>query len=195
MGEINLQHLLEKLPKLETEHLILRKINKGDIQEIFYYGSNPTVSQKVSWETHNTEADTDKFIEYVLEGYSQNNKALWGMELKSTGAIVGTIDFVTINSKHKSAEVGYVLSEDFWGDGFTTEATRRIIEYGFTELGLVRIQARCFVENIGSQRVMEKAGMTFEGIIRKGMFAKGKYQDLKLYSILAEEYQALHINE
>lgn len=187
--------MLEKLPTLETEHLILRKINKDDIKDIFYYGSNPTVSQKVSWETHITEADTEQFIEYVLEGYSQNNKALWGMELKSTGKLVGTIDFVTINHKHKSAEVGYVLSEDFWGKGFTTEATKKIIEYGFTELALIRIQARCFVENIGSQRVMEKAGMTFERVIRKGMFAKGKYQDLKLYSILADEYQALHNNE
>ncbi|TMU83635.1 GNAT family N-acetyltransferase [Bacillus sp. BHET2] len=177
------------LSKLETKHLTLRKINRQDIEDIFYYGSNPNVSKRVSWETHKSKEDTERFIDAVLEGYSQNNKALWGMELKSTGKIIGTIDFVTINHKHNNAELGYVLSEDYWGNGLTTEATQKIVEVGFTELGLVRIQARCFVENIGSQRVMEKVGMSFEGLIRKGMFAKGEYQDLKLYSIFAEEFQ------
>lgn len=56
-------------------------------------------------------------------------------------------------------------------------------------MDLVRIQARCFVENFGSERVMEKTGMSFEGIIRKGMFVKGKHQDLKMYSILIEEFE------
>jgi [ribosomal protein S5]-alanine N-acetyltransferase len=185
-----LKNILKRLPILETERLILRKINKEDIQDIFTYGSNPKVSQRVSWDTHRSKEDTEKFIEFVLDGYSQNGKALWGMEMKSTGKLVGTIDFVTINPKHKNGEIGYVLSEDVWGNGLTTEATKKIVEFGFTELGLVRIQARCFVENIGSQRVMEKVGMSFEGIMRKGMFAKGKYQDLKLYSILKGEFQA-----
>lgn len=58
MGEINLQNPLERLPELETEHLILRKINKQDIQDIYYYGSNPNVSQRVSWETHQSIADS-----------------------------------------------------------------------------------------------------------------------------------------
>ena len=56
------------------------------------------------------------------------------------------------------------------------------------EMDLVRIQARCLVENIGSSRVMEKAGMQFEGVIRKGMFVKGKHQDLKMYAILREDF-------
>lgn len=55
-------------------------------------------------------------------------------------------------------------------------------------MNLVRIQARCDVENIGSARVMEKAGMSFEGIIRKGIFVKGMHRDLKMYSILNEEF-------
>lgn len=65
-----------------------------------------------------------------------------------------------------------------------TEAAQKIVAFGFENMNLVRIQARCFVENLGSERVMQKAGMSFEGIIRKGMFVKGKHQDLKLYSII-----------
>lgn len=84
--------------------------------------------------------------------------------------------------------MGYVISKDYWGKGLTTEVAKRLVKFGFEKMGLVRVQARCDVENIGSARVMEKSGMTFEGIIRKGIFVKGKHRDLKIYSILKEEF-------
>ncbi|MGE6204531.1 GNAT family N-acetyltransferase [Guptibacillus hwajinpoensis] len=182
--------LMKGLPHLETEHFNLRKIHEHDIPAIFEYGSNPNVSEHVSWETHQSIEDTRGFVEMILDGYRQKNKALWGMELKSTGQLVGTIDFVTIQEKHRKAEIGYVLAEDCWGKGYMTEAAQKIIAYGFNELELERIQARCFVANKGSARVMEKAGMTFEGIMRRAMFAKGKFHDLKIYSILSDEWKA-----
>ncbi|MFG6115842.1 GNAT family N-acetyltransferase [Halobacillus sp. MO56] len=183
-----MEQLFEQLPKLKTKRLMLRKISLNDIEDVFAYGSNPNVSQYVSWETHQSLEDAREFVQFVQEGYRLGKKALWGMELKSTGKIVGTIDFVTVNTKHKRAEIGYVLAEEYWGQGLTTEATERIIAFGFNELDLERIQARCFVDNVGSQRVMEKVGMRWEGTIRKGMLVKGKFRDLKLYSILSEEF-------
>ncbi|PET38233.1 hypothetical protein CN514_24225 [Bacillus sp. AFS001701] len=73
-----------------------------------------------------------------------------------------------------------------------TEAANEVIKFGFNNMDLVRIQARCFVENNGSARVMEKTGMSFEVIIRKGMFVKGKHQDIKIFSILKEEFTSFH---
>ncbi len=102
--------------------------------------------------------------------------------------MIGTVDFVSWHPNHNSAELGYVLAQPYWGKGTTTEAAKKLIGFGFEKMDLVRIQARCFVENIGSERVMEKVGMTFEGTLRKAMFAKGKHQDLKVYSILKEEF-------
>lgn len=84
--------------------------------------------------------------------------------------------------------MGYVISQDYWNKGIATEAANEVIKFGFNEMDLVRIQARCVVENIGSARVMEKAGMSFERIIRKGILMKGKHRDLKIYSILNEEF-------
>jgi [ribosomal protein S5]-alanine N-acetyltransferase len=179
---------MKGLPNLETEHFNLRKINEDDIAAIFDYGSNPNVSKQVSWETHETLRDTSVFVEMILKGYAEGTKALWGLELKSTGKLVGTIDFVTIQERHRKAEIGYVLSEECWGKGYMTEAARRIISFGFEELQLERIQARCFVENEGSARVMEKVGMSFEGTMRNAMFAKGKFHDLKMFAIVSEDY-------
>lgn len=112
-----------------------------------------------------------------------------GIEYKDTGKLIGTIDYISWNTQHKSAEIGYVLSQDYWGKGVMTEAAKEVIAFGFEQMDLTRIQAKCFAENIGSERVMQKSGMTFEGILRKSMFIKGAHRDLKMYSILKEEYK------
>lgn len=175
------------LPVLETERLLLRKVTLKDAEEMFLYGSNEEVAKYVTWNTHKTLAETKEFIKLILSKYESGQVAPWGIEFKETGKFIGTIDFVSWQPNHKTAEIGYVISQDYWGKGLTTEAAKEIIKFGFEKMDFVRIQAKCLLENIGSARVMEKTGMTFEGIIRKGMFIKGEHQDLKMYSILKGE--------
>lgn len=91
--------------------------------------------------------------------------------------------------EHNRAEIGYVISTKNWGKGYGTEVANAVISFGFEQMELERIQARCFIDNIASQRVMEKVGMTYEGTLRKAMFVKGKFQDIKIYSILREEFE------
>jgi ribosomal-protein-alanine N-acetyltransferase len=185
---MEIEKIFAELPTLETEHLILRKLRTEDLGDMHIYGSNDEVSKFVSWNTHQSLSDTKVFLDNILEQYEKKKIAFWGIELKENRKLVGTINFVSINLKHKKAEMGYILSQEFWGKGIMTEATKEIIKFGFEKMNFVRIEAKCMVENIGSQRVMEKAGMTFEGIIRKGMFTKGIHRDLKSYSILDEEF-------
>lgn len=174
------------LPILETERLILRKVTEQDIQDIYAYSSIEEVARYVTWDRHQTIADTEAFVSFIHNRYENQEIAPWGMEYKDSGKLIGTIDFVSWSPEHHCAEIGYVLSPDHWGKGIMTEAAKAIIEFGFTKMDLVRIQAKCFAENVGSARVMEKAGMTFEGILRKRMFMKGKFWDLKMYSIIKE---------
>ncbi|MBO0992805.1 GNAT family N-acetyltransferase [Bacillus sp. SD088] len=187
--------ILAELPTLETERLVLRKIRTEDLGDMHIYGSNDEVSKHVSWNTHQSLSDTKAFLDNILEQYKKNKIAFWGIELKENRKLVGTINYVTISLKHKKAEIGYILSQEFWGKGIMTEATKEIIKFGFEKMNLVRIEAKCIVENTGSQRVMEKAGMIFEGTIRKGMFTKGKHRDLKSYSILEEEFSRKKIEK
>jgi ribosomal-protein-alanine N-acetyltransferase len=72
--------------------------------------------------------------------------------------------------------------------GLATEAVKVLLNYAYKELTLNRIEATCYIENIGSERVMQKVGMTYEGVLREATFAKGKFHDLKVYSILAKEH-------
>lgn len=179
-------------PTLETERLILRKLTQKDAEDIHAYASNEEVTTYVTWENHKTLDDTRAFINYALTQYENKHVAPWGIEYKENGKLIGTIDFVSWQVEHRVAEIGYVLAPEYWGKGIMTEAANEVIAFGFNKMDVVRIQARCFVENHGSARVMEKIGMSLEGIMRKGMFIKGKHQDLSIYSILQEEFSSLH---
>lgn len=95
---------------------------------------------------------------------------------------------LSIDQAHSRGELGYWISVADWGRGYATESSRAIISFGFSELGLHRIQARHFTRNPSSGRVMEKLGMRFEGINRDAYFRWGRFEDAAVYGILASEW-------
>lgn len=176
-------------PVFETERTVLRKITHDDQEEMFKYCSVPEVSKYTVWDVHKTIEDTKAFIDSVLNRYGSSKVGPWGIEHQQTKKIIGSCSFVNWDNRNLRAELGYVLSSFYWNQGYMTEAINRIIEFGFNELNLVRIEARCHPDNIGSARVMEKTGMEFEGILRRHIFAKGDYQDVKIYAIIKDDYE------
>ena len=86
-------------------------------------------------------------------------------------------------------EIGYALSRSYWGKGYVAEATIALLDRLFRDSDLIRIEARCDVRHTASSRVMEKAGMKFEGILRKQVFSKSEHRDMKIYSILRDEWE------
>lgn len=186
---MKVEHIYGQLPIIETERLLLRKITNDDAMDMYEYTSNEIVSRYVNWNPHKSIGDTKTYIHYVLQQYYLKKIAPWGIQFKENNKLIGTIDFVTWDTVHQTAEIGYAISHLYWGRGLTSEAVQALIELGFTRMELQRIQARCITENIASQRVMEKTNMTYEGTIRKSMLIKGVHRDIKLYSILKEEYE------
>jgi len=105
--------------------------------------------------------------------------------------MIGTCGFTSFNCSSDSAEVGYVLNPEYWGRGIAVEALQRILAFGFEDLGLHRIEARFIDGNDRSRRVMEKAGMNFEGILREAMLVKGNYVNVGICSILESEWKEI----
>lgn len=176
------------LPELETERLLLRRMRLGDAEAMFDYASDPEVTRYVLWETHRSVEDSEAFLRLAVEGYERGDFGGWGIVLKDSGRFVGTCGVdVGYAPEHARAELGYVLAREHWGKGLMPEAVRAVIRFGFGRMGLNRLEARCVAENTASARVMEKAGMTYEGTLREQMFIKGAYRDMKLYSILRRE--------
>ena len=175
-----------KIPALSTERLTLRKIKRSDVLDVFEYASDERVSRFLMWSPHETLDFTKKYLAYVDSRYRRGEFYDWGIEY--LGKMIGTVGFTSFSVENNSAEIGYVLSSKYWGIGIATEAVKKILEYGFCTLNLNRIEAHYMVGNDESRRVMDKCHAVFEGIMRGAVFAKNKYHDVAVMSVMREEY-------
>jgi [ribosomal protein S5]-alanine N-acetyltransferase len=183
------REVLKDLPTLETDRLVLRKMTLDDAEAIFAYASEHEVSRYTLWETHRSIEDSRAFLELVIQKYESGGEPDWGIVYKGDHRFVGACGLVDWEAEHARAEVGFVLSREYWGRGLMPEAVRAMFSFGFERMNLNRVEARCIVENAASARVMEKAGMAYEGTLRQREYIKGAYRDIKLYAILKEEFR------
>ncbi len=177
-----------KYPELNTSRLKLREIEVADAEDIFNYASKPEVSRYLVWHPHKSVEDTYAYIDFTKKMFENREWIVLGIEFKENKKFVGTIDIRGWNSVHNCAEIGYVLSMDYWNKGIASEALRAVIGFCFDELEMNRVEAHCEEENTASERVMEKCGMKYEGALRQKVFIKDKYRTMKMYSILKNEY-------
>ena len=175
-----------KIPTLKTERLTLRRIKRTDISDVFEYASDKRVSTYLLWSPHESPSFTKRYLSYVDYRYKKGEFYDWGIEYN--GHIIGTVGFTRFSLDNNSAEIGYVLSSKFWGIGIATEAVKRILEYGFFDLSLNRIEAHYMIGNDASRRVMDKCRANFEGIMKEAVFAKSKYHDVAVMAITRGEY-------
>jgi ribosomal-protein-alanine N-acetyltransferase len=121
---------------------------------------------------------------------AEKRRPVWVMVAKESHRVIGTISFNALGLKNSCGQLGYEVAREQWGKGIATEAVRAVLGHGFGTMGLNRIAAYCWDGNVASQRVMEKAGMRYEGTLREVRYAKGAYHDMRLYARLASEWRA-----
>lgn len=157
---------------------------------MFEYASDPELTKYVIFAPHQSLAESAAVIARLIAENASGHSVMWGLTEGDSDRLIGTCGFGHIAYRHRRAELGYALHRRFWNQGLMTEAVRAVIRFGFTALELNRIEARCFVNNPASARVLEKAGMVFEGVLREHVQAKGRFVDLKMYSILYRDWVA-----
>ncbi|WEZ08102.1 GNAT family N-acetyltransferase [Priestia flexa] len=184
-----IEKALSEIPLLETERLLLRKIKLDDLDDIFEFSSDPEVAHHMTWEANESKEETlNNFVNVVIEGYKKGQSADWAIVHKESGKVIGTCAFVDWSNQHSKAEIGYVLNKKYWGNGFATEAPKELIKFGFESTSLNRIEGGCDTDNVGSENVMLKVGMKFEGTLRKNEFIKGEFRDTKVFAVLKEDF-------
>ena len=183
-----LYKLFSHIPTLETDRLILRGMRVSDAEDMFDYARRPSVTRYLPWDPHADIDETREYLTYVCQRYRTGDFYDWGVVDKASGRLIGKCGFTSFNCPHDSAEIGYVLNPAFQGRGLATEAVRRVLDFGFTELGLHRIEAHFMEGNDTSLRLMERVGMTLEGYARESMRIKGKYCTVGTCAILRHEY-------
>jgi [ribosomal protein S5]-alanine N-acetyltransferase len=161
-----------------------------DAPAIYAFWSDAKFHQYVSTEP---PASPDVMTEMVKDWIalaSEKRRPFWVMVAKEGNRVVGTISINALDLVNHCGQLGYEVAREQWGKGIATEAVRAVLGYGFGTMGLNRIAAYCWDGNVASQRVMEKAGMRYEGTLRQVRYSKGAYHDMRLHSRLASEWRA-----
>lgn len=188
MKREKIYEIFSNIPTLHTERLSLRALHPIDAEDMFDYASREDVTRYLLWSAHKSEAHTRDYIRYIQSRYQLGDFYDWAIIDHESRRMIGTCGFARIDTENDSAEIGYVLNPDFQGRGYATEASARVIEFGFSTLGLNRIAARFMQGNNASLRVMEKLGMTFEGYHRDAIYAKGEYKTIGYCAITRQDY-------
>ena len=157
---------LMKFPeRIETERLMLRIPRMDDAPAIFAgWTQDKEVIRYLTWRPHQRIQETEAFIQRCLSAWEHETRFPYVITLNESGEVIGMIDPHIEGSR---VGIGYGAARAHWGKGYVTEATRAIIDWAFQQPSIYRVYATTDVENVASQRVLEKVGMQCEGILRK----------------------------
>ena len=155
-----------KMPEqIETQRLILRKPEPDDAVAIFQgWAQDHEVTLYLTWRPHEKIEQTQDFVRSCILSWENQTRFPYMITLKENGEVIGMID--PRIQGHKVG-IGYGAARVHWGKGFVPEATRAIIHWAFQQPTIYRVYATTDIENLASQRVLEKVGMQCEGILRK----------------------------
>ena len=180
------------MTRLVTERLLLRDFTWADLEAVHVFASNPIVTQFMEWGPNDIH-DTRAFLTMAVAQPSHRQRTEFEFAAvlpdgpDGSDAVIGSVSIRITDQHHQQGELGYVFNPAFWSRGYATEASRTLLEFGFGPLGLHRIAATCRPENLGSARVLKKAGLSLEGRLRDHKFVRGEWRDSLLYAAIAAE--------
>ncbi len=194
MKKETLHKIFSNIPTLRTERVSLRPMHPLDAEDMYDYARREDVTKYLTWNPHENVGYTKDYLRYIQNRYALGDFYDWAVIDRESRRMIGTCGFTKIDTVNNCAEIGYVLNPDFWGREYAPEMARRVLEFGFCELKLHRIEARFMEQNQRSRRVMEKIGMTFEGYHKDLAFIKGAYRTIGVCAITEDEYRAMSTN-
>lgn len=155
---------------------------EADVDDVHAFASDPEVCRHTTWGP-NTMDDTRRFLRDAL--VPQQGALL--LAVVREGRVIGTASVWTTSVADRRGEMGYALGQPFWGRGYATLVARGLLRLGVDYLGLERISATCGPDNVGSVRVLEKAGLHREGLLRGHQLVRGARRDSLVFGVLATD--------
>jgi [ribosomal protein S5]-alanine N-acetyltransferase len=168
---------------IETERLILRPHQESDFDGIHEYATDQDVVKFMQWGP-NTLDETRFFLDTCIANQKHADRLSYDFAVVSRedGSFLGTVSLRLSSPSARAAELGYTYQKRAWGRGIASEAARRMVDFGFDELGLTRIFATCNPVNYASARVLQKCGLVLEGCMKNHMMVKGVWRDTLLFA-------------
>ncbi|WP_028605603.1 GNAT family N-acetyltransferase [Ottowia thiooxydans] len=175
-------------PTLTTDRLILRQTSLADVDSLFRMFSDPAVVEFYDIEALQNRVQAEEIIDLHHRLFESKRGVRWGIALRESGTLVGTAGFFGKIEAYSSALLGYDLSPVQWRKGIMVEALRAILNYGFSQYGLNRIQATTDLDSSRSIATLKRVGFQEEGVLRESGFWKGQFHDVRCFSLLRSEW-------
>lgn len=176
--------------RLETERLILRRVVPADAPAIAAGLNIFEVSVNLLRSPHPyTLTDGEEWVRKTQAMWAAGEGFPFAVERRDEPGLIGSAGIIP-EPLHRRGEMGYWFAPEHWGRGYATEAARAIIEFGFRDLALAKVHAGAFHWNPASSRVLVKAGMTAEGVLRQHIVRHGRTGDLHVFGITRDEFEA-----
>jgi len=173
-------------PIIKTERLTLRKMRRGDVDDLYDYCRREESCRYSNWTAHQSKAVTKEYIRWMQGRYFFREGLTFVVEYE--GRVIGTASFADFDEDYKTVEIGYGINSDYWGKGIGREIVSALLEFAFNTIGVIRVYARVMPENERSAKLLAGLGFTLEGVLRKSTYIKNSYHDVAVYSILDDEY-------
>ena len=176
-------------PDLHTERLLLRPFRPSDAPDVQRLAGAFEIADMTMTVPHPyPDGAAEAWIAMHERSWEDETGATYAIAERATGSVVGAIGLGIVRA-HALAELGYWIGVPFSNRGYASEASRALLDFGFSALDLHRIQARHFLRNPASGRVMEKIGMMREGVMRGAARKWDRFEDLAMYAVLAPEWK------
>jgi len=175
-------------PEIGATRLELREIADEDAPRLHAIWTDPLVTRYLVLEPFTDPSQTREMIAILRGLYSSGEGFRWALYFPAGQEIIGTCGFHNWKKEHARAEIGYEMAPRYWGKGLMSEAVLAVLGYGFTEMGLNRVEAFVTVGNQKSIAFLERNGFVREGTLRQYEWARGRYQDQWVCSLLKEDW-------
>jgi ribosomal-protein-alanine N-acetyltransferase len=174
-------------PELLTERLRLRRIIASDVSAVLDLFGDERVVEFYDLARFTSPDQAEKMISQFDEMHAARKGIRWAITLRSEDRLIGTCGFNEWLKISRRGTLGYDLTPSHWNHGYMTEALRAVMDYGFKEMNLNRLEAYVMSGNLGSIQLLRKLGFQLEGVLRQRGFWKGAFHDLQLFASLRED--------
>jgi ribosomal-protein-alanine N-acetyltransferase len=174
-------------PQLTTDRLRLRAPTLKDAAAFRAVLSAPGVTRFSNWPDAPTASQGERYARWMTKLHGSGKGCAWIIEHRPSKKLIGAIRFNRFDKKWHVGEVGYEIHPDYWGSGLMTEAVRAVAACGHQTFRLNRLEAWTLPGNGASDRVLEKAGFTYEGTLRQRAWFKGSFHDFRMFGRIASD--------
>ena len=164
-------------------------LDETDKMALFRLFSDSRVTRYYNITTFTEPEQAWRMLQRRYERFWQRRGIRWAVTLKGNRDLIGSCGFNSLNQKVSAGELGYELARPFWNQGIMTEAVIAAAGYGFSKMGLARMEAWIVPENRASANLLLKVGFQSEGVVEGKGYWNGRFHDLELFSLLAEQWQ------